>query len=373
MLMKKILIKGMSPNLAGTETFIMTYYRNLDSSKFKIDFLVNTEEKIIFEDEILSNGSKIYRLPRKGKNIVKYYEELDYLFKSIGGEYDTFWLNEMSLVNLDYLIYAKKYGIPKRIVHSHTANWGGDIIRRIIHEINKYRLGNAATDFFACSETAADFMFIPKIRSKAVVINNAIEMDRFIFDEKKRNQIREMLGWQENKIIGNIGRLAYQKNQEFLIDIFNEAYKSNNNLRLVILGTKASNDLTEVKVRDKIKQFGLSDVVNLVGSQEDIQGWLSALDGYVMTSRYEGLPLSAVEAQANGLPIILADSITRETKINPNVDFLSLSDSLVLWGEKINHCSMENRLERNVVSANFNQKGFNIKSQIKNIEKILDE
>ena len=81
---KKILIKGMSPNLAGTETFIMTYYRNLDSSKFKIDFLVNTEEKNIFEDEILSKGSKIYRLPRKGKNIVKYYEELDYLFKSIG-------------------------------------------------------------------------------------------------------------------------------------------------------------------------------------------------------------------------------------------------------------------------------------------------
>lgn len=90
--MKKILIMGMSPVLAGTETFIMTYYRYLDKTKFKIDFLVNTKEKIIFEKEILQNGSKIYRLPRKGKNLKKYYQSLDDLFKSFSGEYDIFGL-----------------------------------------------------------------------------------------------------------------------------------------------------------------------------------------------------------------------------------------------------------------------------------------
>ena len=185
--MKKILIKGMSPNLAGTETFIMTNYRNLDPSEFKIDFLVNTKEKIIFEDEILSNGSKIYRLPRKGKNVRKYFKELGKLFNSIKGEYDIFWLNEMTVVNLDYLIYAKKYGIPKRIIHSHSSNWGGNILRRFFHEINKRRLTSVATTYFACSEVAADYMFEPKIRSKAVVINNAIEVERFLFNETKRN------------------------------------------------------------------------------------------------------------------------------------------------------------------------------------------
>lgn len=79
---------------------------------------MNTKEKIIFEDEILSKGSKIYRLPRKGKNIIKYYRELEELFNLIKGEYDVFWLNEMTIVNLDYLTYAKKYVIPKRIIHS---------------------------------------------------------------------------------------------------------------------------------------------------------------------------------------------------------------------------------------------------------------
>lgn len=371
--MKKILIKGMSPNLAGTETFIITYYRNLDSSKFKIDFLVNTEEKIIFEDEILSKGSKIYRLPRKGKNIVKYYEELDYLFKSIGGEYDTFWLNEMSLVNLDYLIYAKKYGIPKRIIHSHSANWGGNILRRFFHEINKRRLTSVATDYFACSEVAADYMFEPKIRSKAVVINNAIEVERFLFNETKRNEVRAKLGWENNKVIGNIGRLAFQKNQPFLIDVFNEAYKSNNNLRLLLLGAKTVNDSTEKEIQDKIDNYGLEEVVKLAGSQRDMQGWLSAMDVYIMTSRYEGLPLSAVEAQANGLPCILADTITTETQINQNVEFLSLNDSLKLWGEKINKHSQENRVEKNVIFENFDQKGFDIKLQVKNIERILND
>lgn len=371
--MKKILIKGMSPNLAGTETFIMTYYRNLNSSEFKIDFLVNTKEKIIFEDEILSKGSKIYRLPRKGKNTIKYYRELEELFNSIKGEYDVFWLNEMTIVNLDYLTYAKKYGIPKRIIHSHSANWGGNILRRFFHEVNKRRLTSVATDYFACSEVAADYMFEPKIRSKAVVINNAIEVERFLFNETKRIEVRTKLGWENNKIIGNIGRLAFQKNQPFLIDIFNEAYKSNNNLRLLLLGAKTVNDSTEREIQDKIDNYGLEEVVKLAGSQRDMQGWLSAMDVYVMTSRYEGLPLSAVEAQANGLPCILADTITTETQINQNVEFLSLNDSLKLWDEKINKYSQENRVEKNVIFENFDQKGFNIKSQVKNIERILND
>lgn len=372
--MKKILMMGMSPVLAGTETFIMTYYRNLSPSKFKIDFLVNSNEKIIYEDEIMQNGSKIYRLPRKGKNLKKYYQSLDDLFKSFSGEYDIFWFNGMGIVNLDYFTYAKKYGIERRIMHSHSSKWGGNFIRRIFHEINRRKLDDVATDYFACSETAADFMFPTKIRSKVKIINNAIEMENFTFDSLKRQEIRDGLGWPENvKIVGNVGRLSYQKNQSALIDYFYEAYKQEQNLRLVILGSKTSNDKTKEIVENKIKNYGLEKVVKLVGTQNDMKSWLSALDLFIMTSKFEGLPLSAVEAQANGLPVLLSDSITKETQINDNIIFLPLGDSVTTWADKIISQSYQDRLPKEQVQLNFDLKGFNIKTQVANIEKILND
>ncbi|HFI0856525.1 TPA: glycosyltransferase, partial [Streptococcus suis] len=364
--MKKILMMGMSPVLAGTETFIMTYYRNLSPKDYKIDFLVNTNEKIIFEDEILKCGSKIFRLPRKSLNLKKYYQEIDILFRKISHEYDIFWFNGMGIVNLDYFVFAKKYGIRKRIIHSHSSKWGGNLVRRILHEINKRRLGLYATDFFACSETAADYMFTKNLRGRAKIINNAIDLQKFTFNKVGREKIREELGWETKKIVGNIGRLSRQKNQPFLIDIFNEAYKIDHDLRLLLLGSRTGDDNTESVIQQKINEYGLSDVVKLVGTKTDIQSWLSSMDLFIMTSIFEGLPLSAVEAQANGVPLLLSDSITSETAINSNVHFISLEKDIKYWAKYIVEFVSYRRIEFKEIENNFNNLGFNIKTQIKN-------
>ena len=240
----KILMTGMSPVLAGTETFIMNYYRHLDSSIFQVDFIKRTKEPIVFEDEIISKGSKVYYLPRKGKNPLKYMRELRDFFATEGKKYDAIWYNAMAIPNLDLLEYAKKYGIKTRIIHSHSSMFKGNTIRQILHNVNRSKLPKTATHFFACSGIAADYMFPDEIRSSAKIIQNAIDVENFSFSEKDRLDLRTELGWNDCKVIGNVGRLDIQKNQPFLIDVFNEACKKNPNLRLVIIGKVAGANST---------------------------------------------------------------------------------------------------------------------------------
>ncbi|HFI0430162.1 TPA: glycosyltransferase, partial [Streptococcus suis] len=254
----------------------------------------------------------------------------------------------------DYFVFAKKYGIRKRIIHSHSSKWGGNLVRRILHEINKRRLGLYATDFFACSETAADYMFTKNLRGRAKIINNAIDLQKFTFNKVGREKIREELGWETKKIVGNIGRLSRQKNQPFLIDIFNEAYKIDHDLRLLLLGSRTGDDNTESVIQQKINEYGLSDVVKLVGTKTDIQSWLSSMDLFIMTSIFEGLPLSAVEAQANGVPLLLSDSITSETAINSNVHFISLEKDIKYWAKYIVEFVSYRRIEFKEIENNFN-------------------
>ena len=331
----KILITGMSPVLAGTETFIMNYYRQLDSSKFQVDFIKRTREPIVFEDEIISKGSRVYYLPRKGKNPLKYMRELREFFATEGKKYDAIWYNAMAIPNLDLLEYAKKYGIKTRIIHSHSSMFRGNKVRQILHTLNRSKLPQIATHFFACSGIAADYMFTDKIRSSAQIIQNAIEVDNFSFSEKDRLDLRTELGWNDCRVIGNVGRLDIQKNQPFLIDVFYEAYKKNPNLRLVIIGKVAGATSTVDLIKEKIKSYGIEDKVLLAGSQKDMKRWLSSLDLFVLPSIFEGLPLSAVEAQANGLPVLVSDAVTTELKILDSIRYLSLDASITVWAKSI--------------------------------------
>lgn len=367
----KILMTGMSPVLAGTETFIMNYYRHLDSSIFQVDFIKRTRESIVFEDEIISKGSKVYYLPRKGKNPLKYMRQLREFFAAEGKKYDAIWYNAMAIPNLDLLEYAKKYGIKTRIIHSHSSMFKGNKVRQILHNMNRSKLPNIATHFFACSGIAADYMFPDEIRSSAQIIQNAIEVESFSFSEKDRLDLRTELGWNDCKVIGNVGRLDIQKNQPFLIDVFNEACKKNPSLRLVIIGKVAGANSTVDLIKEKIKSYGIEDKVLLAGSQNDMKKWLSSLDLFVLPSIFEGLPLSAVEAQANGLPVLVSDAVTKELKILDSIRYLSLDDSIEVWAKNIFELLEIPRSSELEIKEMFKQKGFEIETQALTLQNIL--
>ncbi|HEL2057170.1 TPA: glycosyltransferase [Streptococcus suis] len=367
----KILVTGMSPALAGTETFIMTYYRNLDPEKFQLDFIVRTKEKIIFQDEILERGSKIIYIPRKRQNYSEYKKVVESFFSEQGKEYDALWYNAMGIPNIDLLELAKRYGIRTRIIHSHSSTWKGNLVTRFFHEWNRLKLKKTATHYFACSDLAADYMFEPRILGESIIIQNAIDMDRFTFSEADRDRLRKELGWHDKQIIGTVGRYDIQKNQPFLIDVFYQAVQKNDQLRLVIIGAEVGTNSTISEIKEKIVQYGLEDKVLLPGTQFDMKSWLSAFDLFILPSLFEGLPLSAVEAQANGLPILVSDTITRELDILGNVQYLGLGESLENWSLAIEKGLQIARTTEEKARQAFKEKGFDIHSQVKEVEKIL--
>ena len=119
--MYKVLVFGMTSNMGGIESFIMSYYKRFDHSKIHFDFLCNTHDKVAYEDELHKLHSKIFKVTMRSKHPLRYKSELNSFFKRYATDYDCIWVNVNSLANIDYLKLAKKYGIKRRIIHSHNS------------------------------------------------------------------------------------------------------------------------------------------------------------------------------------------------------------------------------------------------------------
>ncbi len=369
--MNKILIFGMTENPGGVESFLMNYYRHLDKTKFQFDFLCNSYEKVAYEDEILELGGKTFHFPARSQNIMAYREKLEEFFKKRSSEYHAIWVNVCSLANIDYLKLAKKYGISKRIIHSHNSQNMDSKLRGILHLINKNVIGRYATHYWACSKEAADWFYNKELQKDVVIIHNAIDVERMAFDSMKRKKIRESLGWENKFVIGNIGRLHFQKNQMFILEIFYEVLKQLDSARLILVGQGED----EAELKKRVEELEIGKYVYFAGIQYDIAGRLSAFDLFLFPSKFEGLSIVALEAQANGL-IVLASKgvIPEDVCINDNFEFYSLRKSAVEWASKI--VQMKSNLERKKLEdifINFIQKGYSIDTEIKKLEGLFGE
>ena len=370
-IMKRVLVFGMTENPGGVESVIMNYYRHIDRSKIQFDFLCNSYEKVAYEEELLALGGRTFHFPARSRDFLKYKRELDVFFRKHASEYSAIWVNICSLANIDYLIEAKKYGIPKRIIHSHNSQNMDGKLRGLLHEHNKKRIAQYATDFWACSEDAARWFYEEKLLPEVEIIHNAIDVDRVRFDGAARRKIREQLGWENEYIIGNIGRLHFQKNQAFILDIFRGVLKEKSDARLVLVGQGED----EQMLKDKIRTYGLEEQVRMVGVQSDIPAWLSAFDLFLFPSRFEGMPLALMEAEANGLPVLLSKDVIPETvKINQNVVFQSLESGSSAWKKQLlNMAEYEKREEPEKIKENFVQAGYEIGHEVKRFEMLMME
>ncbi len=253
---EKVLVFGITENPGGVESVIMNYYRNIDREKIKFDFLCNTEI-VAYEEEIKKLGGEIYRITARSKDRKKYKEDMKKFFEEHAKEYTTIWVNVCSLANIDYLIYAKKYGIKRRIIHSHNSRNMDGFLRGMLHRLNKLILGEYATDFWACSEEAGKWFYYPSVResSKYLIVNNAIDLDKYKYNPEIRKEYRKDLKLEDKLVIGNIGRLHFQKNQIFLIKIFKEIVKKNENSHLIIIRTRRrGRKLKNISKRDEFRK-----------------------------------------------------------------------------------------------------------------------
>lgn len=367
--MYKVLVVGMSKNYGGIENVIFNYYKRFDRTQIHFDFCKSCKQKIAYEDILKKWGSEIFYIPSKENNMFLYRKYIINFFRTNSDHYDCIWVNRNDLANLDYIKLAKKYGIPRRIIHSHNVQLlENSKIKTIMHKLNKERVYKYATDFWACSAVAADWFYPSKIRSKVVIVKNAIDILSFKYNDSIRKELRRKLKLENYSVIGHVGRLGYQKNQKFLIQVFSELVKIKPNTKLVLLGDGNNKD----ELKELVKTLGLEDKVLFLGMKQKVQNWYNLFDVFVFPSRFEGLGIAALEAQANGLPCLVSkNNIPKDLKINKNFHFLSLDTTKLYWAKKIVDHMNEPRVSFRLIEKNFKLSGYSIDTASKELQSLF--
>lgn len=354
-MIRVLYVNGNLMKRGGIESFMMNYFRNIDKNKVHIDFLVHGYGKGVYDDEILTAGSKIYHVSTKSKHPIRYQKELKELFRE---EHFDIIHSHLDAMSGWILKIAKQCGIDVRIAHSHnTDHLTTNPIKRMINEYVKKQIPKYATDMFACSQAAGEWLFGKN--SKFEIVNNAIELERFQYNDKIRNYIRNKNNWADKFVIGHVGRFDYQKNQEYLIPVLKAVLRNKPNALLIFIG---SGD-TEAMVRKLAIENKVEKRIVFLGSRDDVNEFYNVFDFFVLPSRFEGLGIVAVEAQVNGVPSVLSEEVPKIVKINDNVVFAPLNKRNV-WIEEI--CAPKTR--KNGIDK-AREAGYDILSEARKLEK----
>lgn len=365
-----ILQLGMTKNIGGMETYLMSQYRKLDKKYIQYDFVnLSKDDKMAFSEEIKNNGSKIYSVPkRKYHPFLHYYEMMKILFYN-RKKYKYIVLNTCHLYYIFPLFFAKIIQIPNRIIHSHNSDdeIKRSFFRKILININKMLMHFSVTDYWACSEIAGKWMF--KNRNFRV-IHNAINVSDFVYNESIRQKVRTQLGLLKDEfVIGHVGRFSYQKNHDFLIDVFNEVHRRLPEAVLILIGDAVEDELYLNKAKQKVKELNLVENVRFLGIRNDVPDLMQAMDCFLFPSRFEGLGIVIIEAQTAGLPCYVSSVIPNEVKITNLVDFISLNESPENWAEKI----IKNKnYKRKDISKEIIKAGYDINTEIKKMQKFYE-
>lgn len=312
-------------NRGGLETMLMNYYRHIDRTQVQFDFLTHRDFKADYDDEIESLGGKIYHLPRLIPWSKSYKQTLRDFFNS-HPEYKIIHVHQDCFSGVICQV-AEECGIPVRIAHSHCTsqdkNWKYPIKLWYMKYIPKY-----ATDLLACGQEAGEWMFSG---APFRILNNAIDADAYVYNPRKRDEIRTKLGVNDRLVIGHIGRFSPQKNHPYLIDIFAALHLREPNATLLLVGEGDGRKTIE----EKVNSLGLQDCVIFTGVRSDVPDLLQAMDAFVFPSLYEGLGIVAIEAQAAGLPCFLSDKVPDAAYVTDLAQKIHLISSPDEWSRII--------------------------------------
>lgn len=346
----------------GVEAVVMNYYRHIDRNKIQFDFICDDDSTNIPYEEIEKLGGKVILVPPYQK-MFKYQKEMKKILKDGNYKIVHSHINALSVFSLSA---AKRAGVPVRIAHSHSTTnkkeWKKNFIKQVLRPFSKFY----ATDYMCCSEFAGRWLFGNKEydRGNVYLLNNAINLDKFKYNEKIRKQKRKELDIKEDTlVIGHIGRFVKQKNHRFLIDIFNVVHKQKENTILLLAG---QGPLME-EMKEKVHTLGLDNSVKFLGQRSDVNELYQAMDIFVLPSLYEGLGMVLIEAQTSGLPCIASREVPETAKVTSDFEFISLSVPQEIWSETIlNKLNDYIRKEHTNEVKNAN---YDIKVESKKLEK----
>lgn len=341
-------------SLGGAESRIMDIFRNIDRNKVQFDFMVHTRQEEYFNEEIRRLGGRIYHVPKfRGTNILTYRKAWKDFFR----EHNEFRAvhGHMTSTASIYLPIAGKSGVPITIAHARSAGTDpglkGVVTRLLRHSL--YR----KTDYcFACSAIAGESVFGKKQMDagRVSIVPNAIEVDKYRYDESVREEMRMKLSLQNSFVIGHVGRFHYAKNHEFLLEIFDEILKKKKNARLLLLGEGGLMDM----VKEKAEKLGILDKILFAGNHANVEDYYQVMDYLVFPSRFEGLPGTVIEAQAAGLRCLISDTITGEVLVTGLVGVMSLQEPPAKWAERV---LSEGGAKREAGAMALRDMGFDVK------------
>lgn len=310
----------------GVEAVIMNYYRHIDKTKVQFDFVMHKGSNPNYISEVKSMGAKVYEVTPYTKNIIKFTYEIYKIIKE--GNYQIVHSNMNSLSGFP-LLAAYLAGAKVRILHNHTTDTKEEGLRTTIKRALRPFSKAFANQNWACSKLAGEWMYGKEAVEKGsvTVINNAIDLDKFVFNKDKRDELRKELGLEGKFVVGHVGRFMKQKNHDFLIDVFAEVVKEKEDAVLLLIGEGPLMEL----IKDKVKNLNLSNKVIFLGVRSDVADLYNVMDVFVFPSLYEGLGMVAVEAQINSLPVICSREVPVEAKISKSISFIELSDEIKKW------------------------------------------
>lgn len=297
----------------GITAVIMNYYRNMNKNNLQMDFLVLNQIEEEYREEFQKNHARVYCLERKQRPIY-YCIQLEKLLRR--NQYDVIHIHGNSAMMLPDTLMAKFAGVPVRIVHSHNTTCSHMRLHQLFYPIFQ----RIYTHAFACGQDAGKWLF----RTRPFVeIKNGIDLKKYSYNQAVRIQYRKKLNANGQVVIGHVGNFFKQKNHEFLINLFAELLQKNSNYLLVLI---SDGDLMD-QIKKQVERLGLKEKVIFLGKISNVHEYLQAMDMFVLPSLFEGLPLALVEAQAAGLPCLVADTISREVNLTNSMQYLSIQDT----------------------------------------------
>lgn len=330
----------------GVSSYVMNYFRNLDHEKIDMDFVAYQDVGTPYYKEIEENGGKVFILPSI-RNTQKHLQAAKKVI--LEGQYDIVHDN---ILILSYFLmnYAKKYGVPVRIIHSHNSRLGETKYKEIRNKIFMPLLLSQMNTYFACSDLAAKGMFG---NATYTFVPNVISSEKIHYDSDIRNIFRTRFNADNKIVIGTVGRLAYQKNPFYALEVIAELYKINPRIQYWWIGDGP----LENEVKEYVHKLGLDGVVRLLGRRADVEKLYQAMDIFFLPSKFEGLPVTGVEAQAMGLPCIVSDTITKEFVYTDLVKFISIQKQPAVNAEIIASVDIQT-LQRTKYRRNLEESVF---------------
>ena len=369
--MIRILHSVSNMDRAGIETMLMNYYKNIDKSRIQFDFLCNKKVIGAYDEEIKKLGGKVYYSP--GFNPVKIRKYIDFLKKIKEDDPNVKIIHAHNAALSAYTLFcAKKAGFDIRIAHSHSTKTPSNKkiklfdLKWIYKVILKPFVCKFSTLNIACGNDAGKFLFG---KNKYIIIPNAINIQKFRFDNNFRHNIRKKYNISDNEIvIGHIGRFNTVKNHIFIINLFNDLNDCYpNKYKLLLIG---DGELKKTII-EKVRSLNLQDNVIFVDSCSNANEYYSAMDIFVLPSKFEGIPVVGIEAQISGLKCIFSNKISSEAKISDRVAFLSINkkESIDNWKKEI--VKFKNTDRKKINNNIFLE--YDVNQSVKKIEDIYAE